>query len=225
MEKYCGMNHKLHSGMTMTELLAAVSILIVLILILTGVVKSTYKKVEAVQCANNLKELGMAIQLYSNDYDYQLVPPGRTGSVTWARNLINCGYVPEGKTKIFSCPSLIATKTYRLNSGNFDGTYWEHADEGEGGQADFSSMEKPGETILLSEFQNTSMNTGIDSNDKDTYSDSTMWSGSYPTKLWDALLYVHHGGSNYLFADFHVDWIDGDEIKNDPNNYIKYDKP
>lgn len=211
--------------MTMTELLAAVCILVILILILTGVVKSTYKKLEAVQCCNNLKELGMAIHLYSTDYDYFLLPPGRTGSQTWARNLINGGYVSESNTKIFACPSLVSKMTYRLNSGNFDGTYWEHADQGEGGAVDFSSIEKPGETVILSEFQNTAMNNGIDSNDKNCYSDSTMWGGNYPTNAWDALLYVHQGGSNYLFADFHVDWIEGDEIKNDPKNYIKYDKP
>ncbi len=213
------------SGMTLPELLAAVCVLIVLIAILTSGLKSMYAKVEAVQCTNNLRQIGMAIQLYVGDHDYFLPTPGRLGGNTWARKLLDLEYIPEDDTQLFSCPALPARRTYRINSGDKSGSIWEHADIADGGPQDMSCIEQPGATILLSEYMNVAMTTDIDTNDTDTYSDTTMWNGTYPATPTDALLSVHNGGSNYLFVDFHVEWIEREEMLNDPNGYMLYDKP
>ncbi|MDX9703476.1 MAG: prepilin-type N-terminal cleavage/methylation domain-containing protein [Candidatus Auribacterota bacterium] len=211
------------SGMTLPELLAAVCVLIVLIGILTSGLKSMYQKVEAVQCTNNLRQIGMAIQLYIADHDYFLPTPGRMGGKTWARKLIDQEYLKE--TKMFSCPALPAKRTYRINSGYYNGSVWEHADTGDGGARDVSTIQQPGSTILISEYMNASMTTDIDTNNTDAYSDTTMWGGNYPSTATDSLLSVHNGGSNYLFVDFHVEWIERKEILNDPKDLMYYDKP
>jgi prepilin-type processing-associated H-X9-DG protein len=52
-----------------------------------------------------------------------------------------------------------------------------------------------------------------------------MWGGNYPAQVSHALLAVHNGGSNYLFADFHVEWLSKEEMQNDPNDYTWYTKP
>ena len=213
------------SGVTLPELLAAVCVLIVLTTILTSGLKSMYQKVEAVQCTSNLRQIGTAIQLYAGDHDYFLPTPGRLGGKTWARKLLDLEYIPSGDAQLFSCPALPAPRTYRINSGDKSGSIWEHADTADGGPQDMSCIEQPGKTILLSEYMNVAMTTDIDTNDTDAYSDNTMWSGNYPSTPTDALLSVHNGGSNYLFVDFHVEWIEREEMLNDPDNYLLYDKP
>lgn len=211
--------------MTLPELLAAVCVLIVLISISTSGLKTMYQKVEAVQCTNNLREIGMAIQLYVGDHDFFLPTPGRLGGKTWARKLIDLDYIPEKDAKLFACPSMPAPRTYRINSGHKDSGVWEHADTGDGGPRDMSTIEQPGKTVLISEYMNTAMTTDIDTNGTDAYTDTSMWSGNYPSTSTDALLSVHHGGSNYLFVDFHVEWLEREEMLNDPNDYTYYDKP
>ena len=214
-----------HSGMTMVELLAAVCILTILIIISTAGLKSMYKKVEAVQCVNNLRQIGMAIQLYLDDNSFILPPPGRTAGATWARLLVDEEYIDEHRTGLFACPSMPASRAYRINSGHKDTSTWEHADYGEGDPMDVSTLLKPAETLLLSEYQNLAMDTDIDSNLKESFSDDTMWAGNYPDSPDDALLEVHSGGSNYLFVDMRVEWLSSEDMKNDPNDYVLYEKP
>ena len=214
-----------NSGVTITELLAAVSILIVLVLIITSGLRSSYKKMESIQCSSNLKKLGAAVQVYATDFDFLLPTPGRNTGDTWRRKLINGEYVSDRLLKIFSCPSLPAPCTYRINSGFYDGSIWEHADEGEGDPQDLAIISNPATTILVSEYQNVAMTTDIDSSGTEAFSDHTMWNGNYPAQANDALLAVHNGGSNYLFIDCHIEWIDKEDIQNDPKSYNLYEKP
>lgn len=214
-----------NAGLTITELLAVVTILIVLILIVTSGLRSSYKKMESIQCSNNLRKIGIAVQLYSSDYDLLLPTPGRTSGETWRRKLVTGEYISTQQLHIYSCPSLPAPCNYRINAGFYDGSFWEHGDEGEGGPKDISSISNPATTILISEYQNLAMTTGIDSAGNETITDHTMWSGNYPSQPNDALQSIHNGGCNYLFVDFHVEWIDKEDMQNDPHNYTVYEKP
>lgn len=210
-------------GMTLNEMLIVVAVVIILTYLSTAGLKMAYKKAEKLQCANNLRQLGMAIQLYATDHDYFLPTPGRLAGLTWARKLLDGEYVTE--EKMFACPAIPASRTYRINSGFNNGTGWEHGDNGDGGAIDLSVIETPGETILLSEYVRSDMTTDIDSNGTQIYSDTTMWSGNYPSQPNDSLLQVHNGGSNYLFVDFHVEWISKEDMQNDPNHFSYYTKP
>lgn len=223
--KLCRINKTGKSAMTLVELLAVVCILIILIIISTLGLKAMYKKIEAVQCVNNLRQIGMAIQLYLDKSSFILPPPGRTGGATWARLLVNEGYIDEYHISLFACPSMPATRGYRINSGHKDTSTWEHGDYGEGDPIDVSTLLKPSETLLLSEYQNIAMDTNIDSNLKEAFFDDTMWAGDYPNSPYDALLEVHNGGSNYLFLDMRVQWLSSEDMKNDPNDYVLYEKP
>lgn len=214
-----------NSGVTLTELMAVVSIILILMYLITAGIKSLYKKAESVQCSDNLRQMAVAIQLYVSDHDFLLPSPGRLGGDTWARKLINGEYVSQEKVSIFACPSMPAPRGYRINSGHKDASTWEHADDGDGGAKDLSTVEKPVVTILLSEYMNLAMDTGIDSNGTESFVDDTMWGGNYPSSQTHALLSVHNGGSNYLFVDFHVEWLTREEMLNDPNDYCLYEKP
>jgi len=214
-----------NSGVTLTELMAVVSIILILMYLITAGIKSLYKKAESVQCSDNLRQIGVATQLYVSDHDFLLPSPGRLGGDTWARKLVRGEYVLEEKVSTFACPSMPAPRGYRINSGHKDSSTWEHADDGDGGAKDFSTIEKPIETILLSEYMNLSMDTDIDSNGTESFVDDTMWGGDYPSTQTDALLSVHNGGSNYLFVDLHVQWLAREEMLNDPNDYCLYEKP
>ncbi len=225
MKKNCNRKLSGNSGITLTELMVVVAITLILMYLITAGIKSLYKKAEAVQCSDNLRQIGVAIQLYVSDHDFLLPSPGRLGGYTWARKLIRGEYISEEKASLFTCPSMPAPRGYRINSGHKNGLTWEHADDGDGGAQDLSNIEKPVSTILLSEYMNLSMDTDIDSNGTEVFVDDSMWGGNYPSNPTHALLSVHNGGSNYLFVDFHVKWLAREEMLNDPNDYCLYKKP
>src|SRR3989442_9323347 len=66
--------HSTRRGFTLIELLVVIAIIAILAAILFPVFAQAREKARAISCLSNTKQMGIAIQLYAQDYDESIVP-------------------------------------------------------------------------------------------------------------------------------------------------------
>ena len=179
---------------TLIEMLVVIGIISILASILFPVLMGVKSKVQQTKCAVQLKQLGMSIQMYSNDHDdappiggydvMQIVPPATKPTlvrINWKDTLVDNVYL---KTKeILLCPA-VATDDSRYSYGaNRWVMGWRSA-------CKMSSIPYPSDTILATE------KVGYD------------WVAWEPTEsrnpFFQPLDPRHSNQLNVLFTDGHV---------------------
>ena len=99
-------------GFTLVEMLVVVAIIAIMAAILYPVYAGARRKVRQTVCATNLRQLGMAISMYSQDHDglppiggYNYIEPNtsRLVRVYWEDDLLSAAYVKT--LTIFQCPN------------------------------------------------------------------------------------------------------------------------
>ncbi|MBM3460341.1 MAG: DUF1559 domain-containing protein [Armatimonadetes bacterium] len=93
-------------GFTLIELLVVIAIIAILAAILFPVFAQAREKARAIQCVSNLKQIGLAIRMYQQDYD-EMVVPGYSyrearRTLLWYPDLLDT-YVKN--PLVFTCPS------------------------------------------------------------------------------------------------------------------------
>ncbi len=121
------MNHKTRStkytarGFTLIELLVVIAIIAVLLAILMPALRKVKEAAKDISCKSNLRSIGLAVQMYLNDYERKLPNTGSSNQFLWFESdgvtyrrpgssdtywgIYYKDYLKE--TKIFGCPSLL----------------------------------------------------------------------------------------------------------------------
>jgi prepilin-type N-terminal cleavage/methylation domain-containing protein/prepilin-type processing-associated H-X9-DG protein len=131
------------SGFTLIELLVVIAIIAILAAILFPVFAQAREKARQTSCLSNLKQVGLGVIMYVQDYDETMPPPftgqGGSADLTFANGSMMrwphlvYPYIKNGQ--IFSCPSnptspAVAFQTLEemrangiVSSANVDGVY------------------------------------------------------------------------------------------------------
>lgn len=194
-------------GFTLIELLVVIAIIAILAAILFPVFARAREKARQTSCLSNLKQLGLGVMMYVQDYDevlpayfigrYSPTPVsaaeptfGQQDATRWHQSWQTGIYPYVNNTQIFLCPST----TWQNRGTNYgwcrayiiNGTYTEvfAADA----HVPMSRLIKPAETILIGE--------------KAYGNPNYILSGEYYCLRAD-----HNDGANFAFADGHAKWL------------------
>ncbi|NUN92183.1 MAG: DUF1559 domain-containing protein [Verrucomicrobiae bacterium] len=210
------------NSFTLVELLVVIAILAVLAALLTPALKSARDQARSAQCMNNLRQLGVAFNVYSTEnrgvlapfggsYWHHLIEPylgvqkpvsGNAYSAAWdcpSNPSHRRGAAPVNDSPVSPPARGTGLLSYILNGGAYDN-----------GDARLAShVVRPEKKILLAEFnwlkywqeENTTAQTA-------TYYFLMLPSPSVPFARADGFL-GHRGGMNLLFCDAHVAWLSG----------------
>lgn len=192
---------------TLIELLVVIAIIAILAAILFPVFARARENARRASCQSNLKQVGLGLLQYSQDYDekmppsYRLAASGNPGNIHW-RTMI---YPYVKSTQLFACPSntINATPANDNNTAlgaaypDFPGSYASGTSNtqatyiGASGGAPMardagvalSAFTQPAQTFLISEIAS---------------GDAEIFVGAPRT------LFGHFSSPNFLFADGHV---------------------
>ncbi len=194
-------------GFTLVEMIVVLAIILVLSAMLLPVLEAALGQGERTSCLSNMHHIGVAAQLYCDDYDERIVPamlPHPTASgVCWDvtlqpylhnRQILLC---PTDETPRWVRGALCEPHSYGINLALAQvGGYM-------GASLLRSQVERPAEVILFCELNGARFVThGVD----------------YDAGGLEKVATRRHGlGANYSFADGHTKWLQP-EMTVDPCN-------
>jgi prepilin-type N-terminal cleavage/methylation domain-containing protein/prepilin-type processing-associated H-X9-DG protein len=224
MSKYLTIKRiKQSNAFTLIELLVVISIIALLLSILLPALKASKKYARMVICRSNMKQIGLAAYLYAEANDSYIPRGGDAGTETW----FNCFLPYLGKenhdgdyrnVKIYRCPSFPdkrQTVCFVVNAWTFtdkNDTQGEEVLE----PTKLDVFKKPMYTVYLADNEDGPWRPIIeDVGDGTDLQRLDVWlPGHLPGSNNENITYGrrvakarHRDGANYLFLDWHVEYV------------------
>lgn len=224
-------------GFTLIELLVVIAIISLLAAILFPVFARARENARKAACMSNLKQIGLAIDMYVQDYDetYPMAimdTPTGVKYAYWYELL--APYIKN--TQVFFCPTagqILQSGAQRNDGGygwnacgmsySFTGTGFGYSDYPQpayggqmiactptGGFLALSGVQEPSETAIVGDpASNGDVNNGLLLSPDDGISYLPVLHGGQVGPFYQSTVatVVPGGGGNYLFADGHVKYL------------------
>ena len=223
MKLNCFPKQSCRHGFTVTELLLSIGVIAILASLLYPTLQNARQGSLSAKCLGNLKQLGVAGQLYSNDHDGQVVPmnrdySGAPNALWWPNLLDEYAPVPQWLDKgwgnavggIYQCPAVPGEDKiwwgggYGMNEQNLS-KY--------GSTLKYAGLSRLSKLLLFADAHVPSHSDGPSTVVGIFDPINSPWSSGCNQAS------PRHGGkSNVCFADGHaetVDWKDLEQNKND----------
>ena len=216
---------KPNKAFTLIELLVVIAIIALLLSILMPALKEVKKQAQALICRSNIRQIGLAAYFYTEANDTYIPRGGQVR--TWFNSFLP--YLDQKRTetdyrnvKIYRCPSFpdkAQTVCYVVNAWTFSSrtdTAGQQIDE----PTKLRTFRRPMYTVYLADNEEGSWRPIIKQVGDSDMGRLDVWDvGHLPDSTSEDIAYGrrvakdrHKKGSNYLFLDWHVEYIPTEDM-------------